>query len=88
MMTTAVGYGRSPHVLREDVEHHVRAVLDVEVARAESERRDGELANLERDGALQRAHERQPDRCARDRLVVARDDAVDEQLDAADRPRW
>jgi hypothetical protein len=68
-------------VLRQHLDHDVGGVFDVQVAGAESERCDGELANLKRNRALQRAHERETNRRPAHRLIVAGHDAVNEELD-------
>src|SRR4051812_35558751 len=66
---------------RQLVGHHQRALVDVEVPCAESERWNGDVGDLPRRRALQRAAERATHAVARDTLRGAAHDRVHEQLD-------
>jgi len=66
----------------DGVAENLCGVLDVEVADAEPKRRDREVLDAPVGCSLQSAAHRLPHLRARDRLVIARHDTVNEKLDA------
>jgi len=69
-------------MVSDGVAEHLRGVLDIEVADAESERRDREVLDAPVGCSLQRAADCLPHVRARDRLFITRYHTVNEKLDA------